>query len=62
MRLPLPPPQEQQQIADFLTSIATKIQVEKQRQKALDALFQTLLHYLMTGKVRVGDMPAPTLT
>ena len=51
--VPLPPLSEQQAIADILRTVDRKIQAEEQRKAALDALFKTLLHHLMTGKVRV---------
>ena len=51
--VPLPPIHEQQAIADILGTVDRKIQAEEQRKAALDALFRTLLHHLMTGKVRV---------
>ncbi|MDZ7304160.1 MAG: restriction endonuclease subunit S [candidate division KSB1 bacterium] len=32
-----------------------KIEVEEKRKAALQALFKTMLHLLMTGKLRVKD-------
>jgi type I restriction enzyme, S subunit len=52
--LPVPPFEEQQRIAQALDAVETKKEAEQARQAALDALFQTLLHHLMTGRVRVG--------
>lgn len=51
--IPLPPPFEQREIASILQTVDGKIGAEDARKQALDALFKTLLHYLMTGKVRV---------
>lgn len=49
-----PPIEEQRKITDSLTSIDAKIRTETQRKAALEALFQSLLHNLMTGKVRAA--------
>jgi type I restriction enzyme S subunit len=50
--LPLPPLLEQNAIARILASVDAKIAAEEARREALDALFHTLLHHLMTGKIR----------
>jgi type I restriction enzyme S subunit len=49
----LPPLDEQQKIAKILTTIDQKIQAEEKKKIALRSLFKTLLHQLMTGKIRV---------
>jgi type I restriction enzyme S subunit len=54
--VPLPPLPEQHRIAHILAAVDQKIEVEQKRQAALQALFQTLLHLLMTGQVRVKDL------
>lgn len=54
--VPVPPTQEQQQIAYMLTSVDKKIEAEEGRKAALQSLFRTMLHNLMTGKVRVKDL------
>ena len=51
--IPLPPLSEQIEIACILDKVDKKIQTEEARKQALDALFKTLLHHLMTGKIRV---------
>ncbi|EEP60453.1 restriction endonuclease subunit S [Sulfurihydrogenibium yellowstonense] len=51
--IPLPPLDEQQKIANILTTIDQKIQAEEKKKVALRSLFKTLLHQLMTGKIRV---------
>jgi type I restriction enzyme S subunit len=38
-----------------LSAIDTKLAAEEKRRAALDALFQSLLHHLMTGKVRLSE-------
>jgi type I restriction enzyme S subunit len=55
----LPSLDEQSQIAKTLAVIDCKIQVETLRKTALEALFQSLLHHLMTGKVRVDNSIEP---
>ena len=52
--LPLSPLDEQHEIARILQAVDRKIEAEENRKAALEALFKTLLHHLMTGKVRVG--------
>ncbi|MGQ9628684.1 MAG: restriction endonuclease subunit S, partial [Anaerolineae bacterium] len=54
-KVPLPPLPEQQKIAQMLRTVDRKIQAEERRKAALDGLFRTLLHHLMTGKVRVAQ-------
>jgi type I restriction enzyme S subunit len=56
--LPLPPLEQQERIAATLLVADEKIEREEARRQALDTLFQSLLHHLMTGKVRVRDLPA----
>ncbi|WP_322805456.1 restriction endonuclease subunit S [Thermanaerothrix sp.] len=51
--IPLPPLPEQKAIARILQAVDRKIAAEEARQQALEALFKTLLHHLMTGQVRV---------
>jgi type I restriction enzyme S subunit len=53
LTISLPPLGEQQRIASSLRAIDKKIAVEEKRRHSLEALEQTLLHNLMTGKVRV---------
>ncbi|MCL6613537.1 MAG: restriction endonuclease subunit S [Firmicutes bacterium] len=50
---PLPPLPEQREIARILETVDKKLQAEEARKQALETLFKTLLHHLMTGKVRV---------
>ena len=53
LKIPLPPLDEQQKIANILTTIDHKIQAEEKKKQALQNLFKTLLQQLMTGKIRV---------
>ncbi|GIV04162.1 MAG: hypothetical protein KatS3mg015_2992 [Fimbriimonadales bacterium] len=54
--IPLPPIPEQEAIGEILRAVDRKIEAEEKRKTALEALFKTLLHHLMTGKVRVGGV------
>ncbi|MDD2471706.1 MAG: restriction endonuclease subunit S [Dehalococcoidales bacterium] len=56
IKIPLPPLKEQQEIASILSTIDKKIEAEENRKNALQSLFKTMLHHLMTGKVRVKDL------
>jgi type I restriction enzyme S subunit len=51
--VPLPPLPEQRDIAAQLAAVDAKLAAEESRRAALAALFQSLLHHLMTGQVRV---------
>lgn len=53
---PCPPINEQQEIAHMLSSVDKKIEAEEKRKAALQSLFKTMLHLLMTGRVRVKDL------
>ncbi|MDW7973262.1 MAG: restriction endonuclease subunit S, partial [Thermodesulfovibrio sp.] len=51
--IPLPPLPEQQAITNILQAIDDKIQKEEAKKKALENLFKSMLHNLMSGKIRV---------
>lgn len=53
--VPVPSDTEQLQITAQIETVDRKVQIHEQRHAALQDLFRTLLHELMTGKVRVGD-------
>jgi len=53
---PLPPLPVQQKIASILSAIDAKIEAEENRKQALEELFKTLLHNLMTAKIRVNNL------
>jgi len=55
--IPLPQIRTQQQIAEILSSIDAKIEAEESKRNALEGLFKTLLHDLMTAKIRVNNLP-----
>jgi type I restriction enzyme S subunit len=47
---------EQKEIAAILSSIDRKIELHTQKRAVIDKLFQSLLHKLMIGEVRVADL------
>jgi len=51
--LPLPPLPVQKRIAEILQTVDEKIQAEEKKKQALDNLFNSMLHMLMSGKLRV---------
>ena len=56
VKIPLPPLPTQQKIASILSVIDEKIQAEENKKKALEDLFKSMLHNLMTAKIRVKDL------
>lgn len=54
IRIPLPSIETQQDISKSVSTIGWKFNIEESRKVALQALFNSLLHHLMTGKVRVN--------
>ncbi|MHC1630965.1 MAG: restriction endonuclease subunit S [Methanotrichaceae archaeon] len=57
-KTPRPPLPTQQKIASILSTVDQKIEAEENKKKALDELFKSLLHNLMTGKIRVNHLEA----
>jgi type I restriction enzyme S subunit len=53
LKIPLPPLSEQREIAAHLAAVDAKLAAEESRRAALAALFQSLLHHLLSGQVRV---------
>jgi type I restriction enzyme S subunit len=53
VQITLPPISEQRGIAHFLAAIDHKIAAEEERKAALQALFKSMLHQLMTGQLRL---------
>ncbi|MCM8812210.1 MAG: restriction endonuclease subunit S [Candidatus Omnitrophica bacterium] len=51
---------EQRQIADVLVAVDGKIARATTRKRRLQALFHSMLHQLMTGKIRVKDLDLVT--
>ena len=62
IKLPVPTSEEEQrEIAEILTTIDNKIELHKGKKVALEELFKSLLHKLMTGEVRVSDLDLSTI-
>jgi len=59
--IPLPPLAEQREIARILQAVDAKIVAEQARRAALEELFKTLLHQLITGKIRVSGVIPTTV-
>lgn len=52
----IPPRAEQERITSMLDRVDDRIRMEENNKKVIEELFKTLLHNLMTGKVRVNDL------
>jgi len=59
MLVPCPSLATQELIADLAIRLATKVEAEEGKKQALEALFQTLLKKLITGKIRVNNLEVP---
>lgn len=55
LTFPVPPHDEQRRIADILRSVDRKIEAEEVRLHGLQGVFQSMLHHLMTGAVRLPE-------
>lgn len=54
--VPVPPLKEQREIVAILDAIDRKIEVHRRKRALLEQLFRTLLHDLMTGRIRADDL------
>ena len=54
--IPLPPLEEQREIARMLQAVDAKIAAEQARRAALEELFKSLLHELMSGRLRLPNI------
>jgi type I restriction enzyme S subunit len=54
--IPIPSLADQEEIVRVSGTVDRKIFVEENRKRTLEVLFKTILHNLMTGKVRVNDV------
>jgi len=53
-RIPLPPIQEQQKIAEILSTIDKKLELERKRKEKLEKIKKGLMNDLLTGRKRVN--------
>ncbi len=58
--VPRPKRKEQDEITSALMAIEAKISIHERKRAALSDLFQTMLHQLMTGQIRVDKMDIDT--
>jgi type I restriction enzyme, S subunit len=61
LKIQLPPYAEQREIAETVATIDRKIDLCRRKHAALTNLFDTLLHRLMTGQIRVNKLDLPEL-
>src|ERR1051325_6600912 len=54
-KIPLPSYAEQREIAAAIAAVDRKIEHHRRKHAALSALFRTLLHELMTARIRIHD-------
>lgn len=54
--IPLPPLAEQREIARILQAVDRRIAAEEAYARALGDLFRSLLHELMSGKIRLSNL------
>jgi type I restriction enzyme S subunit len=59
--VPVPTIDEQREIVAILDAIDRKIGLHREKRTVLDELFKALLHKLMTGEIRVGDLDLSAL-
>jgi type I restriction enzyme, S subunit len=57
--IPKPSINVQKKIVELIQICEDKIDIEQNRRASIETLFNSLLHNLMTGKVRVRDLPIP---
>lgn len=61
LTLPAPAIAEQEEIASTLRIVEQKTELHRRKVSLLEQLFKTLLHDLMTGRIRVDDLDLPTV-
>ena len=59
LAIPYPPPTVQQEIVGILAAIDGKTDLHRRQRAVLEELFKALLHKLMTGEIRVGELGLP---
>jgi type I restriction enzyme S subunit len=53
---------EQREIVVILDAIDRKIELHRKKRAVFDELFKALLHKLLTGEIRVGNLDLSALT
>jgi type I restriction enzyme S subunit len=61
IQIPIPSRHEQDEIASSLDTVDTKLSLHRRKHTALSGLFRTLLHELMTARIRVHNLDLPEL-
>ena len=56
LKIPRPPLPEQREIANILSTIDRKIEIEQRRKELLKQLFKTMLHKFMSGEIRLKEV------
>ena len=59
--IPLPDKEIQQEIANVIVLAEKRIEISRRKHAALSALFHTLLHGLMTARIRVNNLDLSSL-
>ena len=57
--IPFPTKSEQKEIASTLLAVEQRIEIHRRKLTFLEQLFRTLLHDLMTGRIRAADLDLP---
>lgn len=60
--VPIPDVDEQREIVTILDTIDRKADLHRKKRAVLNDLFKTLLHQLMTGKIRTADLELSEIT
>jgi type I restriction enzyme S subunit len=55
-KIPLPPLEQQKQIAHILSIVDKKIEIEQRKKEVLKELFKTMLYKLMKGELRLKEI------
>jgi type I restriction enzyme, S subunit len=61
LKIPLPSYEEQREISATVGVVETNLDLHRRKRAALSALFRTLLHELMTARIRVHNLDLPEL-
>ena len=60
--IPHPQPDQQREVVAILDAIDRKVDLHRRKRAVLDELFKMLLHKLMSGKIRVGELDVSELS